>query len=134
RFDLYSESNNNRCGVTDIVSSDQEHVLGVLYRVPYRLVVAPRGERSPMDKIEGAGISHKSNYMRKKVVIRTDGKAIKARTYVGTAAGRKRFLRKSSDERRVSRKYFGHLLAGAERFQLPAEYVDYVRRQAGSLK
>jgi hypothetical protein len=32
RFDLYSA--NQECGVTDIVSTAREHVLGILYEVP----------------------------------------------------------------------------------------------------
>src|ERR1700681_1911353 len=58
RFDLYSET--NRCAVTDIVRSAREHVEGVLYQVPYRLVVSPRGKRSRMDEIEGARRGRKS--------------------------------------------------------------------------
>jgi hypothetical protein len=52
RFDLYSRR--NRCGVTDIVKAVNEHVLGVLYDVPIRLVVAPEGKQSKMDEFEGA--------------------------------------------------------------------------------
>jgi hypothetical protein len=37
RFDLYSI--NNRCGVTDVVQSAQEYVLGILYEVPMSLVM-----------------------------------------------------------------------------------------------
>src|SRR6266852_6164904 len=44
RFDLYS--NQNGCGVTDMIPCAREHVEGVLYSVPYRLVVAPIGQRS----------------------------------------------------------------------------------------
>jgi AIG2-like family len=132
RFDLYSS--NQEFGVTDIVPSAREHVLGILYKVPYRSVVAPRGQRSPMDKIEGSGLGRQSNYMRKKILVRSNGKTIEARTYVGTALGRKRFLRQPPEERRVSKAYFGYLLAGARQFRLPKSYVPYLRRQAGTLK
>jgi hypothetical protein len=132
RFDLYSTS--NECGVTDIVSSAREHVLGVLYKVPYRSVVAPRGQRSHMDEIEGAGRGRLSNYKRQKILVRKNGETVEARTYVGTALGRKRFLQQSLDERRVCRAYFKYLLAGARRFKLPRSYVSYLRRQAGVLK
>jgi hypothetical protein len=54
RFDLYS-GGENHCGVTDIIPRVREHVEGVLYKVPYRSVVAPRGQRSRMDVVEGAG-------------------------------------------------------------------------------
>jgi hypothetical protein len=127
RFDLYSECNG--CGVTDIVRSAREHVEGVLYRVPYRLVVARRGERSRMDEIEGAGLGKCSNYKRLKVAIWKDGKKIEARTYVGTVSGRQRFLKRSSEERRVSKDYFGHVLAAAKQFEFPSSYVAYLRRQ-----
>src|SRR6266481_6133332 len=50
RFDLYGELAQG--GVTDIVQSAKEHIEGVLYKVPYELVVASRGERSAMDRIE----------------------------------------------------------------------------------
>ncbi len=132
RFDLYSA--NNECGVTDIVSAAREHVLGVLYEVPYRLVVAPKGQRSRMDEIEGARRGRLSNYKRQKILVRRNGEIVEARTYVGTALGRKGFLRHSSDERRVSEDYFNHLLAGARQFRLPKSYVAYLRRQAGALK
>jgi hypothetical protein len=132
RFDLYSS--NNETGVTDIVLSKREHVLGVLYEVPYRTVVAPRGHRSPMEKIEGARLGRKSNYKRQRILVRSNGKTVEARTYVGTAPGRKRFLRRSPNERRVSQAYFGYLLSGARQFRLPKSYVAYLRRQAGTLK
>ena len=130
RFDLYSEG--NRCAVTDIVPSAREHVDGVLYRVPYRSVVAPRGERSPMDKIEGAKRGKESNYKRRKIWVWRNGKKIEARTYVGTVAGRMRFLTRSVRDRRVSGDYFGYVLSGARRFELPARYIAHLRRQAFS--
>jgi hypothetical protein len=130
---LYSV--NSGCGVTDIVPSRDEHVLGVLYEVPYRLVVAPRGRRSMMDEIEGAGLGKKSNYKRTRVFVSRDGARIEALTYAGTVAGRNRFLKKpSSNERRVSQEYFNYLLAGATTFGFPATYIAYLRRQAGQLK
>jgi hypothetical protein len=129
RFDLYGERAQG--GVTDIVPSAREHVDGVLYRVPYRLVVSPRGQRSRMDEIEGAKLGKKSNYKRKKVLVLREGKKVEARTYVGTIAGRNRFLRRSGEDRRVSVDYFGHVLTGARRFELPAKYIAYLRRQAG---
>jgi hypothetical protein len=132
RFDLYSV--NNQCGVTDIVSATREHVLGVLYEIPYRLVVAPRGQRSLMDKIEGARRGRLSNYKRQKIWVRSDGENVEAHTYIGTALGRKRFLRHSSEDRRVSEDYFSYLLMGAGRFKLPRSYVSYLRHQAGALK
>jgi hypothetical protein len=132
RFDLYSAKYDY--GVTDIVPTPREHVLGVLYKVPYRSVVAPRGERSLMDKIEGARRGRLGNYKRQKILVRSDGEIVEARTYVGTALGRKRFLRESSENRRVSEAYFEHLLAGARRFKLPQSYVTYLQRQAGALK
>ncbi len=128
RFGLYSET--NQCGVTDIVPSRREHVDGVLYRVPYRKVIAPRGQQSEMDKVEGAGLGERSNYKRQKILVWKDGKKIEARTYIGTVAGRRRFLRRPIRDRRVSKAYFGYLLAGARRFKLPATYVAYLRKQA----
>jgi hypothetical protein len=91
RFDLYSES--NRCAVTDIVPSAEEQVEGVLYRVPYRMVVAPKSQRSAMDRIEGAGLGSRSNYKRRRIWVLRDGKTVEARTYVGTPSGRKRFCK-----------------------------------------
>src|SRR6266446_3914415 len=69
-------------GVTDIVPSRREHVDGVLYRVPYRKVIAPRGQQSEMDKVEGAGLGERSNYKRQKILVWKDGKKIEARTYI----------------------------------------------------
>ena len=131
RFDLYSKS--NQCVVTDIVPAKREHVEGVLYKVPYRLVVATRGQRSRMDRIEGAKRGQASNYRQRKILVLRDGRKIAARTYVGTVAGRNRFLRRPEDARRVSGEYFGHLLEGARRFGFPAEYVAYLQKQAGLL-
>jgi hypothetical protein len=132
RFDVYSVKNN--CGVTDIVPTAQENVLGVLYEVPYRAVVAPRGQRSRMDEIEGARLGRLSNYKRQKILVRRNGGNVEAQTYVGTTLGRRRFLRRSSEDRQVSEAYFEHLVAGARRFKLPKSYVTYLRRQAGPLK
>jgi hypothetical protein len=129
RFDLYGELAQG--GVTDIVRSAKEHVEGVLYKVRYRLVVAPRGERSAMDIIEGAGLGKESNYKRKKVLVLRNGREIKARTYVGMVAGRERFLRRSVKDRRVTKDYFGYVLNGAKRFKFSKRYVAYLRRQAG---
>jgi hypothetical protein len=51
RFDLYSITNG--CGATDIIQSAPEYVLGILYDVPTRLVIAENQQRSRMDEIEG---------------------------------------------------------------------------------
>lgn len=45
RFDLYSES--NRCGVTDIIPSTREYVEGILFQVPYSLVVSSCFRQGP---------------------------------------------------------------------------------------
>jgi hypothetical protein len=129
RFDLYSET--NQCGVTDIIPSAREHVEGVLYRVPYRSVVAPRGQQSQMDKIEGARRGKESSYKRQKISVVRNGKKIEARTYLGTVLGRKRFLRRSNHGRQVSEAYFGHVLVGARRFNFSERYILYLRRQTG---
>jgi hypothetical protein len=133
RFDLYGELAQG--AVTDIIPSTGERVDGVLYRVPYRLVVAPRRQRSRMDEIEDARWrDKKGNYKRLKASIWKDGKTIEARTYVGTVAGRERFLRRSVEDRRVSKAYFRHILAGARRFKFSKRYIAYLRRHAGRLK
>jgi hypothetical protein len=111
RFDLYSE--NNQSGVTDIVPSAREHVEGILYEVPYRLVVSPRAERSRMDEIEGAGLGEKSNYKRQKISVWRNRRKVEALTYVGTTTGRKRFLSRAPEDHLVSEAYFGHILTGA---------------------
>ncbi|HEV2223487.1 MAG TPA: gamma-glutamylcyclotransferase family protein [Candidatus Acidoferrales bacterium] len=128
RFDLYSEGND--CAVTDIVPNKRETVQGALYRVPYRTVIGPRGQRSRMDEIEGAGLGKRSNYKRQKVSVLSHGKRVEARTYIGTVLGRKRFLRRSDDDRRVSEDYFDHLLVGARRFHFSDRYIVYLRKQA----
>ena len=129
RFDLYSKCNG--CGVTDLIPSAREHAFGVLYRVPYRMVVAPRGQRSRMDRVEGAGLGARGNYKRIRILVLSDGEQIEARTYVGTAAGRRRFLSRPEEDRRVSNAYFRQLLIGAKRFRFPFSYVAYLRRKAG---
>lgn len=128
RFDLYGELALG--GVTDIVQKKTEHVEGVLYKVPYRSVVSPRGQRPRMDEIEGARLGEESNYKRLKISVLRGRKKVEPRTYVGTVAGRKRFLRRSTEDRLVSDTYFAHILTGARRFRLPASYVAYLRRQA----
>jgi hypothetical protein len=132
RFDLYSAD--NEYGVTDIIPAAREKVLGILYEVPYSSVIAPRGQRSPMDIIEGARRGRLGSYKRQKILVRRNGENVEARTYVGTVLGRKKFLRQSSQNRRVSKTYFKYLLAGARRFKLPKSYVAYLRRQAGALR
>jgi len=136
RFNLYSKNKSNRCGVTNIVPSRREHALGVLYKLPYRVVIAPRGQRSAMDKIEGAGLMGKGNYKRKKIAVWqfTMRRKVEARTYTGTATGQQRFLRKPPEARRVSQAYFSRLLTGARRFSFPPSYIAYLRQQAGRLK
>ena len=130
RFDLYS-GGDNRCGVTDMVPSEDEYVLGVLYEVPFDLVFAPKGQQSRMDKIEGAKADCTGNYRKKRVFVSRGERTVPAVTYIGTEAGKKRFLEKSEEERRVSKQYFAHLLAGAKQFNFPAAYMSYLRRQAG---
>ena len=61
-------------------------------------------------------------------------RTVRAVTYIGTEVGKRRFLEESENERRVSEKYFSHLLAGAKQFNFPDAYVAYLRRQAGPLK
>jgi hypothetical protein len=131
RFDLYSTT--NECGVTDIVDPANEYVLGVLYDVPVRLVVAPAGELSRMDRFEGATLDGTGNYKRIRVTVHQKSQNITAVTYVGTEGGRRRFTGKRPDEQRVSEDYFGHLENGAEKFKFPSEYRTYLRRQAGQL-
>ncbi len=132
RFDVFSKREG--CGVTNMVRSRRERVTGVLYTVPYALVVAPRGERSIMDRIEGAGQGIKSNYERRTVWVRVGRIHHRAETYVGSAAGRARFLEKSREDQRVGRKYFDHLVKGAREFRIPRSYVRYLQRCAGNLK
>jgi len=129
RFDLYSET--NQCAATDIIRNPREFVEGVLYQVPYRLVVSPRGQRSRMDEIEGAKRGRKSNYKQLKVFVLGGRQKIEARTYVGTALGRKRFLCRSNADGQVGEAYFNHILAGARRFNFSERYIVYLRRQAG---
>jgi Gamma-glutamyl cyclotransferase, AIG2-like len=129
RFDLYSET--NRCGVTDIIPSAREYVEGILFQVPYSLVVSAKGQRSRMDEIEGARRGKKGNYKRLKVLVEMGGKKIWALTYVGTVLGRRRYLKVSAEDRRVSDAYFNHLLIGARQFSFSADYVAYLQRQAG---
>ncbi len=129
RFDLYSVG--NKCGVTDIVTAETEHVLGVLYDVPIRLVVAPAGKRSKMDEIEGAQPDGTGNYQRNRVNVVVGKRNVSAVTYVGTDAGRRRFIRKTAAERRVSEEYFEHLRLGAQTFRFPPEYRAYLEQQAG---
>jgi Gamma-glutamyl cyclotransferase, AIG2-like len=128
RFDLYSET--NQCAVTDIVPSAREYVEGILYKVPYRLVIPPKGQRSRMDVIEGAKLGKESNYKQQKIFVSSNGEEIEARTYVGTVPGRKRFLKRRNEDRRVTDDYFGHVLTGARRFEFPATYIAYLRKQA----
>jgi len=132
RFDLYSEG--NKCAVTDIVKAVKEHVLGVLYDVPIRLVVAPPGKRSKMDEIEGARPDGTGNYRRVRLTVAMGKQNISAVTYIGTDVGKRRFARRTAEEQQVSKEYFGHLRLGAETFKFPEEYRTYLERQAGLAK
>lgn len=134
RFDLYSSKKENLCGVTDIIPRDDEYVLGILYEVPFDLVFAPKGQQSKMDEIEGARPNCTGNYRKERVFVSAGKRIVRAVTYIGTRAGRRRFLEKSENERRVSEKYFSHLLAGAKQFNFPDAYIAYLRRQAGLLR
>jgi gamma-glutamylcyclotransferase (GGCT)/AIG2-like uncharacterized protein YtfP len=125
RFDLFSTGNG--CGVTDMVESSQEYVLGILYDVPTRLL--PR-----MDQFEGVRPDGTGNYRRQIVHVRFDGKSVPATTYIGTPAGRERFARRTKEEQRVSAAYFSHLETGAEKFNFPKEYRAYLRAKAGPLR
>ena len=130
RFELYSKG--NECAVTNIVEASGEYVMGIVYEVPIRLIYAPKGKRSRMDVIEGAQPNGKGNYERNKInVVTAREKKILAATYVGTEAGKIRFL---GGDRRVGRTYFDHLLSGAKEFGFSKKYVSYLRRQAGALK
>lgn len=130
-FDLYSESNG--CAVTDIASAVNEHVLGVLYEIPIRLVVAPAGKRSKMDEFEGARSDGTGNYHRVRVSVTSGKRSVNAVTYVGTDAGRRRFAQRTTEEQRVSEEYFGHLKLGAQTFEFPQEYQAYLEQHAGPL-
>lgn len=131
RFDLYSETNG--CGVTDIARAVNEHVFGVLYDVPIRLVVAQAGRQSRMDRFEGARPDGTGNYQRIRLSVTADERQLTAVTYVGTDVGRQRFARKTAAEQQVSERYFGHLESGAQAFRFPREYKAYLTEQAGPL-
>jgi gamma-glutamylcyclotransferase (GGCT)/AIG2-like uncharacterized protein YtfP len=132
RFDLYSRGNG--CGVSDIVKSPEEHVLGVLFDVPRHLVIAPPGQLSKMDEIEGVRLDGTGNYRRVEVVVTFNGAPVPAYTYVGTDAGRARFRSRTPDEQKVSVAYFSHLEAGAARFNLDQSYRHYLKSMAGPLR
>jgi len=132
RFDLYSITNG--CGVTDIVPAHDETAYGVLFEVPRELLIAPSGRRSRMDEIEGARADGTGNYARHLVYVLKGDRHFQAYTYIGTQAGRERFSRMTPGERRVSNRYFGHLLLGANEFGLADPYVTYLQQQAGSLR
>lgn len=83
-----------------------------------------------MDEIEGARRDKKSNYKRQKIVVWRNRQKVEARTYVGTTTGRKRFMRRSPEHRRVSEAYFEHILIGASRFNFSERYVAYLRKEA----
>lgn len=129
RFDLYSQT--NKCGVTDIVRAANEHVLGVLYDVPIRLVVAPTGKRSKMDEVEGARPDGTGNYQRVRLSVEMDKRNVSAVTYVGTDGGKRRFARRTAEEQHVSDEYFEHVRLGSQTFEFPGEYRAYLERQAG---
>ncbi len=83
-----------------------------------------------MDEIEGAGLGKKSNYKRQKIVVWRNRKKVEAQTYIGTMTGRRRFLRRSREDRQVSEAYFGQILIGARRFKFSKRYAAYLRTQA----
>jgi len=132
RFDLYSVTNG--CAVTDIIPARDEYTLGVLYDVPTPFVIARRGERSRMDKIEGANADGSGNYERQLIRVTFKSKSVVAITYVGTPMGRKKFDSKSIGERQVTQGYFANLEVGAKRFRLPQKYESYLREKAGALR
>jgi hypothetical protein len=82
RFDLYSITNG--CGATHIIQSAPEYVLGILYDVPTRLVIAENQQRSRMDEIERARPDGNGNYQRLTVNVDFQGSNIEAITYTGT--------------------------------------------------
>lgn len=132
RFDLYSI--NNRCGVTDIIQSAQEYVLGILYEVPTGLVIAAHQQRSRMDEIEGARPDGNGNYKRITITVDFQGSKIDAITYVGTHRGKERFAARTQQEQRVSVEYFAHLENGAAKFDFPDNYRKYLKTKAGPLR
>jgi hypothetical protein len=132
RFDLYSITNG--CGATDIIQSAPEYVLGILYDVPTRLVIAENQQRSRMDEIERARPDGNGNYQRLTVNVDFHGSNIEAITYAGTRRGRERFAAKTPQEQRVSVKYFGHLETGAAKLNFPDDYRAYLKAKAGSLR
>lgn len=123
RFDLYSKTNDS--AVTDIVPAPGEHVLGVLFELPEKALAT-------MDKIEGVRADGKGNYQRAKieVTVMPSGATATAITYVGTEAGRARFLNGSADRQVVKSAYFEHLLAGGRQFNFASDYLRYLSRQA----
>jgi gamma-glutamylcyclotransferase (GGCT)/AIG2-like uncharacterized protein YtfP len=123
RFDLYSKTNDS--AVTDIVPAPGEHVLGVLFELPEEALAV-------MDRIEGVRADGTGNYQRANVEISLlpNGETVTAVTYVGTEAGRARFLKGSADRQVVKPAYFEHLLSGARHFSFATDYLRYLSRQA----
>ncbi|OFW31982.1 MAG: hypothetical protein A3J28_16185 [Acidobacteria bacterium RIFCSPLOWO2_12_FULL_60_22] len=130
RFDLFSKPNGS--AVTDIVKSQSEHVLGVVYQVPARLICAPPHVRSRMDCIEGAKLDGTGNYEKQRMSVLLNNRPCLVYTYIGTEPGRRRFRSRSKEDRRVSTIYFEYLMRGARHF--PNDYRAYLKQRAGSLK
>lgn len=124
RFDLYSKT--NASAVTNIVPAPGEHVMGVVYEMPKTAL-------AKMDEIEGVRPDGRGNYRRVNVQVTAvpDGDAVTAVTYIGTEAGRNRFSEQPLERQAVAPAYFDYLLAGAQQFSFSAQYIDYLRRQAG---
>ncbi|MGM0825003.1 MAG: gamma-glutamylcyclotransferase family protein [Pseudomonadota bacterium] len=111
-------SNTNSCAAASISPNpDGRPILGVLYEIPDSLVYRQEAKtlnRKSLDAIEGEG----ANYVLTTIdVVKSDGAAISATTYVAKGAG---------PELKTSAVYARHILTGLAENDMPPAYRAYV--------
>jgi hypothetical protein len=101
-----------KCGTADIVPAPGKSVWGVVYHLEVE-------DRRRLDEKEGVGIGA---YRPENIRVYGEGeqkRPLAAFTYVVSA--------KESPRPKPSRAYLEHLLEGAEKWQLPAPYIEALR-------
>jgi gamma-glutamylcyclotransferase (GGCT)/AIG2-like uncharacterized protein YtfP len=117
-FDIWS--NTNKSATANIVNSSGNHIWGVVYIIPNKLIERGINKSTKcLDEIEGEG----SNYRREQIsLLSSDGEAIEESVITYTGLNRRQDIK-------TSLAYVTHLLNGLKEHSMPNEYVEYVKRQ-----
>lgn len=106
-------SKNNNCAAGDIVPEGNNHIWGVIYKIPDNLIFRNlSGKRKSLDAIEGEG----GNYERIRIQVDSNGSTLPVLTYV---------VRNRQSGLKTSVAYASEIINGLKSHDIPQHYIEY---------